>query len=125
MKFPEKPRNEQERLGVLSKLEILDTFEEEAYDDLTLIASSICDCPISLVSLIDENRQWFKSHHGLDAKETPRDFAFCSHAIMDDALFYVPDSGKDERFSDNPLVTGAPNVNFMQGYHLRLGMNLM
>lgn len=120
MKFPEKPRNEKERLSVLGKLEILDTFEEVAYDDLTLIASYICDCPISLVSLIDEKRQWFKSHRGLGARETPRDFAFCAHAIMDDELFYVQDSDNDERFSDNPLVTGAPHVKFYAGIPLKV-----
>lgn len=123
MKFPEKPKNEQERLSILSELEILDTFEEQAYDDLTLIASYICGCHISLVSLIDQDRQWFKSRQGLEAKETPRGIAFCAHAIMNDDLFYVPDSANDERFADNPLVTGAPHVRFYAGIPLKVRNN--
>lgn len=113
---PDLPSNEKERLRALKSYHILDTLEEKEFDQLTLIASQICQTPISLISLVDENRQWFKSHFGLDATETPKDIAFCAHAInTPDKLFHVTDSRKDERFHDNPLVTGAPKVVFYAG----------
>lgn len=121
------PDNERARLDLLSSLDILDTLEEQAYDDLTQLAASICDTPICLVSLVDQHRQWFKSHYGLDATETPRDMAFCAHAILEDKTLCIPDSEKDARFNDNPLVTGAPHVKFYAGVpltlreHLRVG----
>lgn len=107
--------NEKDRIRVLKELDILDTIEEDAYDDLTYLAAQLCDAPIALVSLIDEDRQWFKSHHGLDARETPRDIAFCAHAIHGDDIFIVEDSDNDQRFHDNPLATDAPHVKFYAG----------
>lgn len=119
MKLPILPSNEQERLSVLKDYSILDTLPEKDFDDITKIASEICQTPISLVSLIDEKRQWFKSAFGLDARETPREVSFCAHAIISpDESFIIPDATKDERFFDNPLTTGAPYVIFYAGIPL-------
>ena len=114
------PANESERLAKLNALGILDTIEEQAYDDLTFLAAQICETPISLVSLIDQSRQWFKSHYGIEAKETPREYAFCGHAINQDDLLIVEDTEFDERFKDNPLVTGEPKIKFYAGAPLIL-----
>ncbi|HDZ04062.1 hypothetical protein LCGC14_0133250 [marine sediment metagenome] len=113
---PKIPQNEQQRLKALKSFNVLDTLEEQEYDAITRIAADICNTPIALVSLIDEDRQWFKSHHGIDASETPRDLAFCAHAVnTPDSLLLVNDANKDERFFDNPLVTGGPQVQFYAG----------
>ncbi len=114
MSFPV-PVTEAERLRSLRSYKILDTKPEERFDELTRLAALICGVPISLISLIDANRQWFKSRFGLDVQETPRAQAFCTHAIMQPEMFVVPDASLDERFSKNPLVTGDPHIRFYAG----------
>lgn len=116
---PEKFVKENERLKSLKSYSIIDTLPESDFDNITTIAAGICNTPISLVTLIDDDRQWFKSHYGLNATETPRDFSFCAHAINEpDTLFEIQDSRKDERFYDNPFVTGEPNIIFYAGVPL-------
>lgn len=113
------PENEIERLEVLKQYEILDTFSEREYDDITFLASQICGTPISLISLLDEKRQWFKSHHGIEASETSKEIAFCAHAINEpNDIMIVADSRMDHRFHDNPLVTSNPHVVFYAGVPL-------
>jgi diguanylate cyclase (GGDEF)-like protein len=123
---PRLPSNEPERLHALRTLQILDTSHEERFDRVTRMAKRMFGVEISLVTLVDEDRQWFKSKQGLDASETPRDISFCGHAINQDGLFIIPDAVEDERFFDNPLVTGALNIRFYAGYSLKLrqGINL-
>lgn len=113
------PINETVRLNELLKYSLFDTLPEEEYDDLTLLASQICNTPIALISLIDTNRQWFKSNRGLAVPELPRESSFCAHAINDcENIMVVPDSRLDIRFADNPLVTGEPFVVFYTGIPL-------
>lgn len=119
MKVPATPQNEAERLKTLRSLDILDTPQEERFDRIVRMAKRIFGVPIALVTLVDENRQWFKAHMGLEARETPRDVSFCAHAILGDEIFIVPDALKDERFADNPLVTGEPHIRFYAGCPLR------
>jgi adenylate cyclase len=109
------PNNEADRLRALRSYKILDTNPEERFDELTQLAAIICGVPISLITLLDTNRQWFKSRFGLDVEETPRAQAFCTHAIMQPAMFVVPDAAADERFSENPLVKGDPHIRFYAG----------
>jgi len=120
MQPPATPRDERTRLETLRSLKLLDTSPSERFDRLTRIARRMFGVPISLVSLVDDNRQWFKSRQGLDATETPRDISFCGHAILDDDIFIVPDATKDNRFVDNPLVTDNPNIRFYAGVPLRV-----
>jgi GAF domain-containing protein len=109
---------EQARLEALQGYRVLDTDAEQAYDDITLLAAELCDVPIALISLVDAERQWFKSRVGLDAKETSRDVSFCAHAILCEETLVVRDAREDERFRDNPLVCSEPHIVFYAGVPL-------
>ncbi len=109
------PLNEAQRLRTLRALELLDTQPEERFDRLTRLARRLFDAPIALMSLVDSDRQWFKSRPGLDFPETPRDYSFCAHAILGEGVFIVPDAMKDERFRENPLVLRFPEIRFYAG----------
>ncbi|MCP4522480.1 MAG: GAF domain-containing sensor histidine kinase [Cytophagales bacterium] len=119
MKEPEIPSNEKERVEALRKYSILDTLPEKEYDEITYLASQICDTPISVISLLDDERQWFKSRVGLEVSQTAREIALCAHAINNpNQIFEVEDTTLDERFVDNPLVIENPNVIFYAGIPL-------
>jgi len=107
--------NEARRLKVLWQYDVLDTVPEEVFDDLTELAARICEAPIALISLIDEDRQWFKAKVGVTLNETSRDISFCAHAIQQTDLFIIPDATLDERFANNPLVTSDPKIRFYAG----------
>jgi diguanylate cyclase (GGDEF)-like protein len=116
---PDIPKDEASRLKALRSLDILDTPAEERFDRLTRLAKRMFDVPIALVSLVDEDRQWFKSCVGLEVSETPRDISFCGHAILGNKPFIINDTAKDPRFADNPLVLNAPSISFYAGCPLR------
>ena len=115
MKIAEKPKNEIERLKALRDYEIMDTPKELAYEEIVLLASSICNAPISLICLLDETRQWFKAQIGLPIQEAPRHLVFCQYTLLGDDLHIVPDLTKDDRFFDNPYVTGDLGCRFYAG----------
>jgi diguanylate cyclase (GGDEF)-like protein len=118
METPLTPENETERLCSLHALNVLDTPAEERFDRVTRLAKSLFNVPIALVSLVDENRQWFKSCLGVDASETSREISFCGHTILQNSVFVINNALLDARFADNPLVTGPPNIRFYAGYPL-------
>ncbi|GAB3804845.1 CHASE3 domain-containing protein [Spirosoma humi] len=120
MRIPPFPDEESNRLEALKRYDILDSIPEQAYDDLVKLASQICQMPVSLISLLGEKRQWFKASYGIDIRETPREYAFCSyHELVDpEEALVVMDSREDERFASNPFVTGEPHVVFYAGVPL-------
>lgn len=120
MRVPIIPDYEISRLATLTSLSILDTEEEERFNKLTRIAKKTFNVPIALFSLIDENRQWFKSCLGLDVRQTTRDISFCGHAILEDKILVIADALKDKRFFDNPLVTSSPYIRFYAGCPLKV-----
>ena len=119
-----RPVNEAERLARLQEYGILDTGPELRFDRIVRLAAKLLDCPIALVSLVDDRRQWFKAKVGLDAEETSREHAFCSHAILGDEVMVVEDASVDPRFEDNPLVVGGPAIRFYAGAPLWVGDGL-
>ncbi|HXJ75970.1 MAG TPA: GAF domain-containing protein, partial [Candidatus Dormibacteraeota bacterium] len=118
MKIAPLPQNEPERLAALRRYHVLDTAPEPAFDDLTRLAAHICGTPVSLITLLDEKRQWFKSRFGLDLKESPREYSFCSHSILGQDVFVVEDARQAEGFADNPVVAGGPGIRFYAGMPL-------
>lgn len=125
MQKPEIPANERDRLVALDRYHILDTLPEQEYDDLTQLAADICGTPIALISLVDRDRQWFKSRVGLEATETPRDISFCGHTVAANEILNVPDATQDPRFADNPLVINDPNIRFYAGVPLKTPDNFI
>ncbi len=109
------PQNEAARLEALRRYEVLDSPQEQEFDDLCLLAAHICGTPFAMISLVDQDRQWFKAKIGSDVSETPRDVAFCAHAILQSDVLVVENALTDKRFSDNPMVTSEPNLRFYAG----------
>jgi GAF domain-containing protein len=115
---PAIPADEDDRQAALDRTGLLRPGHNQDLDDIVELAAMICGVPIALVSLVDHGRQFFKARIGLPAEETPRDISFCGHAIVGSGLFVVPDAAQDERFADNPLVTGPPHIRFYAGVPL-------
>ncbi len=120
MKTPDTPASEQQRLAALYQLLLLDTPPEQRFDMIVEFAASEFDVPICLITLLDNERQWFKARVGLDVCSTPRDISFCGHAILQPGVMVVPDAAEDPRFADNPLVTSEPHIRFYAGAPLTL-----
>lgn len=118
--LPPTPEDEPARLEVLEAYDILDTPVEQAYDDLTLLASYVCQAPMALISIVDKDRQWFKSRRGTEVTETPRDVSFCAHAIVQPETLVIPDTLDDHRFAFHPMVLDQPNIRFYAGAPLRV-----
>jgi DNA-binding response OmpR family regulator len=116
---PTRP-DEEERLAALARLAVLDTPREERFDRITRIAAEVFDAPVALLTLVDRERQWFQSHHGAETRESPLDVSFCGHAVFDRKPLIVPDTLLDDRFADNPVVTGEPRVRSYAGFPLIL-----
>ncbi len=110
-----RPLSEVDRLDALREFQVLDTAPEQSFDDIVTLASRICNTPIALVSLVDDQRQWFKARVGMEDQETSRDIAFCAHAILGTETMVVPDATRDPRFHDNLLVTTDPHIRFYAG----------
>jgi GAF domain-containing protein len=109
------PSQEAARVAALDRYAILDTEPEQGFDDLVVLASFVCKTPIAMLSLVDDRRQWFKSRVGVQIRETPKEMSFCAHAIQQEDLFIVPDTLKDPRFRENPMVVGEPHIRFYTG----------
>ena len=114
-----KKEEEERRLKALAEYRILGTKPESCYDDITKIAASTCNVPISLMTLVDKEKQWFKSKVGLEINETKRDWSFCTHAIQENSPLIIQDALQDKRFINNPLVTGDPKIRFYAGFPLK------
>ena len=125
MKYPV-PANEEQRLRQLKEYQVLDTLPEAEFDDIARLAAIICEVPITLISLVDENRQWFKSKIGLDIEEASRETSMCQYAIMDDDVFEISNASEDQRFVDNPYVKDGLKIRFYAGAPLRApgGLNV-
>ena len=115
MQIADVPVNEEQRLQDLLSYEILDTAAEREFDELVQLAGQICNCPIALIALIDRERQWYKARTGIEMIESPRDTAFCAHALQSDEILLVEDATSDDRFTDNPNVTGGLQIRFYAG----------
>lgn len=125
MQAPPVPLNETERLAALERYRLLDSPEEQVFDDIAALAAALIDVPVALVSLVDRDRQWFKAHHGLDLQETSRTESFCAWAVYDNATLVVEDTSKDDRFVGNPLTEGEQGIRFYAGVPLRTADDLV